>query len=185
VLLPLGRFFPAVATTLERIGAKWPSRPLHRKPLAELACRASPQYEPVQIVTACLAPGRVASKTVHVACGLEYRVSSVKLLPAFALTGLALSTRPHRAPGHGTPACCLWKRIRSGQECKRAAPSTSRRTFFRDYVVPEMTWVLRGDERSCMHCHGEPGRVPSMELHRPDQVGYLPVDQLLDNYATL
>lgn len=58
-------------------------------------------------------------------------------------------------------------------------------TFFRDYVVPEMTRVLRGDERSCMHCHGEPGRVPSMELHRPDKVGYLPVDQLLDNYATL
>ena len=58
-------------------------------------------------------------------------------------------------------------------------------TFFRDYVVPEMTQVLRGDERSCMHCHGEPGRVPSMELHRPDKIGYLPVDQLLNNYATL
>ena len=27
--------------------------------------------------------------------------------------------------------------------------------FFRDYVMPEMTKVLRGDERSCMICHGE------------------------------
>ena len=58
-------------------------------------------------------------------------------------------------------------------------------TYFRDYVVPEMTKVLRGDERSCMICHGEPGRVPSMELHAPDQVGYLPVDQLLANYRVL
>ena len=58
-------------------------------------------------------------------------------------------------------------------------------TYFRDYVVPEMTSVLRGDERSCMICHGEPGRVPSMELHRPDNVGYLPVDQLLANYRIL
>ena len=24
-----------------------------------------------------------------------------------------------------------------------------------------------------------------MELHRPDKIGYLPVDQLLNNYATL
>ena len=58
-------------------------------------------------------------------------------------------------------------------------------TYFRDYVVPEMTRVLRGDERSCMICHGEPGRVPSMELHAPDRVGYLPVDKLLANYRIL
>ena len=58
-------------------------------------------------------------------------------------------------------------------------------TYFRDYVVPEMTKVLRGDERSCMICHGEPGRVPSMELHAPDQVGYLPVAKLLENYQVL
>ena len=58
-------------------------------------------------------------------------------------------------------------------------------TYFRDYVVPEMTKVLRGDERSCMICHGEPGRVPSMELHAPDRVGFLPVDQLLANYHAL
>lgn len=58
-------------------------------------------------------------------------------------------------------------------------------TYFRDYVMPEMTKVLRGDERSCMICHGEPGRVPSMELHAPDQVGYLPVDRLLENYQVL
>ena len=58
-------------------------------------------------------------------------------------------------------------------------------TYFRDYVIPEMTRVLRGDERSCMICHGEPGRVPSMELHPPDQGGYLPVDKLLANYRIL
>ena len=58
-------------------------------------------------------------------------------------------------------------------------------TYFRDYVVPEMTKVLRGDERSCMICHGEPGRVPSMELHAPDQVGFLPTDKLLTNYRIL
>ena len=58
-------------------------------------------------------------------------------------------------------------------------------TYFRDYVVPEMTKALRGDERSCMICHGEPGRVPSMELHAPDQVGFLPVDKLVANYRIL
>lgn len=58
-------------------------------------------------------------------------------------------------------------------------------TYFRDYVIPEMTRVLRGDQRACMSCHGEPGRVPSMELHRPDDVGYLPVPQLLSNYRIL
>lgn len=58
-------------------------------------------------------------------------------------------------------------------------------TYFRDYVVPEMTKVLRGDERSCMICHGEKGRVPSMELHAPDQVGFLPVDKLIANYRIL
>jgi hypothetical protein len=57
--------------------------------------------------------------------------------------------------------------------------------YFRDYVVPEMTKALRGDERSCMICHGEPGRVPSMELHAPDQVGFLPVDKLVANYRVL
>lgn len=57
--------------------------------------------------------------------------------------------------------------------------------YFRDYVMPEMTKVLRGDERSCMICHGEPGRVPSLELYPPDQVGYLSVDHLLINYRIL
>jgi hypothetical protein len=57
--------------------------------------------------------------------------------------------------------------------------------YFRDYVTPEMTKALRGDERSCMICHGEAGRVPSMELHAPDQVGYLPVEKLLSNYRIL
>jgi len=57
--------------------------------------------------------------------------------------------------------------------------------YFRDYVIPEMSRVLRSDERSCMICHGEPGRVPSMELYAPDRVGYLSVDQLLANYRLL
>ena len=57
--------------------------------------------------------------------------------------------------------------------------------YFRDFVVPEMTKVLRGDERSCMICHGKPGRVPSLELYAPDQVGFLDTKQLLVNYRIL
>lgn len=57
--------------------------------------------------------------------------------------------------------------------------------YFRDFVIPEMTKVLRGDERSCMICHGKPGRVPSLELYAPDQVGYLDTKQLLVNYRIL
>jgi hypothetical protein len=57
--------------------------------------------------------------------------------------------------------------------------------YFRDFVVPEMNSVLRGDDRSCFSCHGEPDRVPSLELHPPDEVGYLPMDQLLANYRIL
>ena len=58
-------------------------------------------------------------------------------------------------------------------------------TYFRDYVIPEMIRVLRTDQRSCLICHGDPGRVPSMELHRPDDVGYLTVEHLLANYRIL
>ena len=58
-------------------------------------------------------------------------------------------------------------------------------TYFRDYVTPEMSTVLRGDQRSCFACHGVPGRVPPLTLHRPDEAGYLPVSQLLDNYRLL
>lgn len=58
-------------------------------------------------------------------------------------------------------------------------------TYFRDYVTPEMSTVLRGDQRSCFACHGVPGRVPPLTLHRPDDGGYLPVAQLLDNYRLL
>jgi hypothetical protein len=57
--------------------------------------------------------------------------------------------------------------------------------FFRDYVMPEMNLVLRGDQRSCMACHGVPGRVPSMTLQRPDDAGFLPVSKLLENYRIL
>lgn len=57
--------------------------------------------------------------------------------------------------------------------------------YFRDYVLPEMSTVLRGDQRSCMACHGVPGRVPPLTLHKPDDAGYLPVAQMLDNYRLL
>ncbi|MDA1161465.1 MAG: hypothetical protein O3B13_00020 [Planctomycetota bacterium] len=57
--------------------------------------------------------------------------------------------------------------------------------YFRDYVTPEMNRVLRGDQRSCFACHGVPGRVPPLELHRPDDAGYLSVARLLENYRKL
>lgn len=57
--------------------------------------------------------------------------------------------------------------------------------YFRDYVTPEMNRVLRGDQRSCFACHGVPGRVPPLELNRPDDAGYLPVAKLLENYRKL
>ncbi|NQV25063.1 MAG: hypothetical protein HQ518_11920 [Rhodopirellula sp.] len=57
--------------------------------------------------------------------------------------------------------------------------------YFRDYVTPEMNRVLRGDQRSCFACHGVPGRVPPLELNRPDDAGYLPVEKLLENYRKL
>lgn len=57
--------------------------------------------------------------------------------------------------------------------------------YFRDYVSPEMNRVLRTDQRSCFACHGVPGRVPPLTLHNPDEVGYLPVGQILENYRLL
>ncbi|MCH2573031.1 MAG: hypothetical protein MK103_16850, partial [Planctomycetes bacterium] len=77
------------------------------------------------------------------------------------------------------------RRIRPDENGKLPEHFVADFTYFRDYVIPEMTRVLRGDQRACMSCHGEPGRVPSMELHRPDDVGYLPVPQLLSNYRIL
>lgn len=57
--------------------------------------------------------------------------------------------------------------------------------YFRDYVTPEMNRVLRGDQRSCFACHGVKGRVPPLELNRPDDAGYLAVGKLLENYRKL
>ncbi|MBM82463.1 MAG: hypothetical protein CMJ78_18010 [Planctomycetaceae bacterium] len=57
--------------------------------------------------------------------------------------------------------------------------------YFRDYVTPEMNRVLRGDQRSCFACHGVPGRVPPLTLNRPDDAGYLGVEQMLKNYRLL
>lgn len=58
-------------------------------------------------------------------------------------------------------------------------------SYFRDYVFPEMTRVQRADERSCIACHGVPGRVPSLELVKPDEAGFLPMPSLLRNYRLL
>lgn len=58
-------------------------------------------------------------------------------------------------------------------------------SYFRDYVTPEMNRVLRGDQRSCFACHGVKGRVPPLELNRPDDAGYLAVGKLLENYRKL
>lgn len=58
-------------------------------------------------------------------------------------------------------------------------------TYFRDYVTPEMSTVLRGDQRSCFACHGVPGRVPPLTLNPPDDAGYLSVAHLLENYRLL
>ena len=57
--------------------------------------------------------------------------------------------------------------------------------YFSDYVMPELNRPQRQDEKACMHCHGIPGRVPSMELERPDETGYLPVAKILKNYLIL
>ena len=58
-------------------------------------------------------------------------------------------------------------------------------TYFRDHVIPEMSSLFRGDQRACMSCHGVPGRVPSMQLNKPDDVGYLSISGLLENYRIL
>lgn len=57
--------------------------------------------------------------------------------------------------------------------------------YFRDYVIPELTRQKRSDQQSCMGCHGQPGRVPSMQLVAPDTFGYMPVTDLLKNYRIL
>ena len=72
-----------------------------------------------------------------------------------------------------------------GGQPKLPQPFIDDVTYFRDYVIPEMSTVLRGDQRSCFACHGVPGRVPPLTLHRPDDAGYLAVPQLLENYRLL
>ena len=57
--------------------------------------------------------------------------------------------------------------------------------FFYDYVAPELNRPQRHDQMACMNCHGVPGRVPSMELARPDGAGYLSIPKMLKNYLTL
>lgn len=56
---------------------------------------------------------------------------------------------------------------------------------FRDYVFAEMTKINSSDAKACISCHGVPGRVPTLYLDPPDAVGYIPPDQLLDNYRKM
>lgn len=57
--------------------------------------------------------------------------------------------------------------------------------YFNDHVAPELNRNQRMDERSCMKCHGDPGRVPSMELEAPDGNGYWSMAKMLKNYLLL
>ena len=57
--------------------------------------------------------------------------------------------------------------------------------FFQDHVAPEFNRPQRHDQMACMGCHGVPGRVPSMELARPDGTGYLSAPKMLKNYLIL
>lgn len=57
--------------------------------------------------------------------------------------------------------------------------------FFQDHVAPELNRPQRHDQMACMSCHGVPGRVPSMELARPDGAGYLSAPKMLKNYLIL
>jgi hypothetical protein len=57
--------------------------------------------------------------------------------------------------------------------------------YFSDYVAPELNRPQRMDEMACMNCHAVPGRVPSMQLEAPDQMGYFSVAKMLKNYLVL
>lgn len=57
--------------------------------------------------------------------------------------------------------------------------------YFRDWVAPEMTKPNREDQQSCLGCHGVAGRVPSMELKPADNLGYVKMSDLAENYRIL
>lgn len=57
--------------------------------------------------------------------------------------------------------------------------------YFRDWVAPELTKPNREDQMSCLGCHGVAGRVPSMQLNQADNLGYVPMDKLAENYNIL
>jgi len=57
--------------------------------------------------------------------------------------------------------------------------------YFRDWVAPEMTKPNREDQMSCLGCHGVAGRVPSMELTKDDNLGYVKMQGLVSNYKIL
>lgn len=57
--------------------------------------------------------------------------------------------------------------------------------YFRDWVAPEMTKPNREDQQSCLGCHGVAGRVPSMELKQADNLGYVKMSELAENYRIL
>ena len=56
---------------------------------------------------------------------------------------------------------------------------------FRDYVFVEMNKIDKRDNRACISCHGVPGRVPTLYLHAPDAAGYIPPEELLENYRRM
>ncbi|MCE9532256.1 MAG: hypothetical protein K8T89_14220 [Planctomycetes bacterium] len=57
--------------------------------------------------------------------------------------------------------------------------------YFRDYVMPELVRQKREDSRSCLACHGVPGKVPSLTLRPADEFGYMATSDLLTNYRLL
>ncbi|MCS6851461.1 MAG: hypothetical protein NZ700_09885 [Gemmataceae bacterium] len=70
-----------------------------------------------------------------------------------------------------------------------AMPLTSEQfsdiVFFRDHVWAELNRLKREDQRSCLSCHGVPGRVPTLYLDPPDPTGYIEPAKLLANYRRL
>jgi hypothetical protein len=56
-------------------------------------------------------------------------------------------------------------------------------SYFRDFVIPEMSLENRYDGNACFSCHGE--KVPSMMLKAPNRGGFLSAEDTWINYRTL
>jgi hypothetical protein len=58
-------------------------------------------------------------------------------------------------------------------------------SYFRDYVIPELSTINREDGKSCFSCHGS-GNVPSLTLSPPERRSqYLSPKDVWTNYRTL